>query len=195
MPKSRKASPADDRPDHRDAGESQNQVTPALPVHPGQLPACSSTSPRTAPTRSVRSTRPSFQEAGPRERIYFDPPKTKCAIVTSGGLCPGINDVIRAIVMEAQHRYGVHTTLGIRYGLEGFIPAYGHEVMELTPESVSSIHEFGGTILGSSRGPQSPDRHRRFPRAAEHLHSLPDRGRRNDACRPEGPRGGHSSGD
>jgi 6-phosphofructokinase 1 len=98
-----------------------------------------------------------FQEAGPRERIYFDPPKTKCAIVTSGGLCPGINDVIRAIVMEAQHRYGVHTILGIRYGLEGFIPAYGHEVIELTPESVSSIHEFGGTILGSSRGPQSPE--------------------------------------
>jgi 6-phosphofructokinase 1 len=97
-----------------------------------------------------------FQEAGPRERIYFDPPKTKCAIVTSGGLCPGINDVIRAIVMEAHHRYGVHTTLGIRYGLEGFIPSYGHEVMELTPETVSAIHEFGGTILGSSRGPQSP---------------------------------------
>ncbi|MFP4316661.1 MAG: ATP-dependent 6-phosphofructokinase, partial [Desulfovibrionales bacterium] len=50
-----------------------------------------------------------FQEAGPREKIYFDPSKTKCAIVTCGGLCPGINDVIRAIVMEALHRYGVHT--------------------------------------------------------------------------------------
>ncbi|MFP4516861.1 MAG: ATP-dependent 6-phosphofructokinase [Desulfovibrionales bacterium] len=98
-----------------------------------------------------------FQEAGPREKIYFDPSKTKCAIVTCGGLCPGINDVIRAIVMEALHRYGVHTTLGIRYGLEGFIPSYGHDVMELTPENVSSIHEFGGTILGSSRGPQPPE--------------------------------------
>jgi 6-phosphofructokinase 1 len=108
-------------------------------------------------TNQVCEINPSFfQEAGPRESIYFDPPKTKCAIVTSGGICPGINDVIRAIVMEAQHRYGVHTILGIRYGLEGFIPAYGHEVMELTPETVSSIHEFGGTILGSSRGPQSP---------------------------------------
>jgi 6-phosphofructokinase 1 len=108
-------------------------------------------------TNQVCQINPSFfQEAGPRERIYFDPPKTKCAIVTSGGLCPGINDVIRAIVMEAHHRYGVHTTLGIRYGLEGFIPSFGHEVLELSPESVSSIHEFGGTILGSSRGPQSP---------------------------------------
>ncbi|MFW6324852.1 MAG: ATP-dependent 6-phosphofructokinase [Desulfovibrionales bacterium] len=97
-----------------------------------------------------------FQEAGPREKIYFDPPKTKCAIVSSGGLCPGTNDVIRAIVMEAKHAYGVHTILGIRYGLEGFIPKYGHEVMELTPENVASIHEFGGTILGSSRGPQPP---------------------------------------
>jgi 6-phosphofructokinase 1 len=95
-----------------------------------------------------------FEEAGPREKIYFDPPKTKCAIVTCGGLCPGINDVIRAIVMGAHHNYHVSGVFGIRYGLQGFIPKYKHDVMELTPDSVRDIHEFGGTVLSSSRGPQ-----------------------------------------
>lgn len=98
-----------------------------------------------------------FEEAGPRKQIYFDPPKTKCAIVTCGGLCPGINDVIRAIVMSAHHNYRCAGTFGIRYGLQGFIPKYQHEVMELTPDSVRDIHEFGGTILASSRGPQPPE--------------------------------------
>ncbi|WP_045219992.1 ATP-dependent 6-phosphofructokinase [Desulfonatronum thioautotrophicum] len=98
-----------------------------------------------------------FEPAGPREKLYFDPPKTKCAIVTCGGLCPGINDVIRAVVMTAHHSYGVASTLGIRYGLQGFIPSYGHDLVELTPDKVASIHEFGGTILSSSRGPQSPE--------------------------------------
>lgn len=97
-----------------------------------------------------------FEEAGPRQRLYFDPPKVKCAVVTCGGLCPGINDVIRAIVMEAHHQYGIAATLGIRFGLQGFIPQYQHEVWELTPERVSEIHEFGGTVLGSSRGHQPP---------------------------------------
>ena len=95
--------------------------------------------------------------AGPRRELYFDPSKTKCAIVTCGGLCPGINDVIRAITMEACHAYNVPAVLGVRYGLEGFIPKYGHELMELTPDKVSNIHQFGGTILGSSRGPQPPE--------------------------------------
>lgn len=98
-----------------------------------------------------------FELAGPREHIYFDSSKTKCAIVTCGGLCPGINDVIRAIVMEAHHNYNVAATLGIRFGLQGFIPEYGHNIQELTPENVSDIHMFGGTILGSSRGPQPED--------------------------------------
>ncbi len=95
-----------------------------------------------------------LEGAGPRERLYYDPGKVKCAIVTCGGLCPGINDVIRAIVMQACHGYGAASVLGIRYGLEGFIPACRHDVMELTPLSVSDIHSFGGTVLGSSRGPQ-----------------------------------------
>ncbi len=98
-----------------------------------------------------------FEEAGPREHVYFDAPKTKCALVTCGGLCPGLNDVIRAIIMAAHHNYGVAATIGIRYGLQGFIPKYGHNVLELTPHNVSHIHEFGGTILASSRGPQLPE--------------------------------------
>ncbi len=95
-----------------------------------------------------------FEEAGAREKIYFDPSKVKAAIVTCGGLCPGLNDVIRSIVMELYHGYGVRNTFGVRFGLEGFIPKYKHEFMELTPSSVSNIHTFGGTILGTSRGPQ-----------------------------------------
>ena len=98
-----------------------------------------------------------FQKAGPRAKLYFDPTKTKCAIVTCGGLCPGLNDVIRAIVMEACHNYKVAAVLGIRFGLQGFIPSFGHDIMELDPSQVGDIHQFGGTILGSSRGPQPAD--------------------------------------
>ena len=98
-----------------------------------------------------------FERAGARENIYFDPSKVKAAIVTCGGLCPGLNDVIRAIVMELHHGYKAPTVLGIRFGLEGFIPKYEHEILELTPSTVSDIHTFGGTILGTSRGPQSSE--------------------------------------
>jgi 6-phosphofructokinase 1 len=98
-----------------------------------------------------------FEAAGPRKKLYFDSSRAKCAIVTCGGLCPGINDVIRALVMEAHHQYNVPAILGIRFGLEGFIPGYRHEVLELTPGMVSNVHLFGGTMLGSSRGPQSAE--------------------------------------
>ncbi|MBI9078824.1 MAG: ATP-dependent 6-phosphofructokinase [Pseudodesulfovibrio sp.] len=98
-----------------------------------------------------------FEKAGARKKLYFDPSKTKCAIVTCGGLCPGINDVIRSIVMEAHYHYGIRTVMGIRNGLRGFIPEYGYDIIELTPESVSNIHQFGGTILASSRGLQRPE--------------------------------------
>ena len=97
---------------------------------------------------------PCFEVAGPRKKIFFDPSSTICAIVTCGGLCPGLNDVIRSIVMQAYYRYGVRRIYGIPYGFEGFIPEYGHAVRNLTPEMVSSINEFGGTFLGTSRGPQ-----------------------------------------
>jgi 6-phosphofructokinase 1 len=96
----------------------------------------------------------SLETAGPRERIFFNPPKTTAAIVTCGGLCPGLNDIIRGIVTQCHYRYGVTRTLGLRYGYEGLVQRYGHTPMILRPESVAQIHNFGGTILGSSRGPQ-----------------------------------------
>lgn len=95
-----------------------------------------------------------FEQAGPRERIFFDPPKTTAAIVTCGGLCPGLNDIIRGIVTQCHYRYGVTKTYGFRYGYEGLIPRYGHTPLVLRPESVAQIHNFGGSILGASRGPQ-----------------------------------------
>ncbi len=98
----------------------------------------------------------SIEVAGPREKIFFDPAQTKAAIVTCGGLCPGINDVIRAIFMELFHRYGVKNVLGIKYGFQGLIPKYGHQALELTPEVVKDIHTCGGSILSSSRGMQDP---------------------------------------
>ncbi|MBN2443725.1 MAG: ATP-dependent 6-phosphofructokinase [Spirochaetales bacterium] len=99
-----------------------------------------------------------FEKAGPRERIYFDPVKTKAAIVTCGGLCPGINNVIRSLVMELFYRYGVKTIYGMRYGFRGFFPEYGHEPYLLTPDLVHEIHEKGGSILASSRGEQEIDK-------------------------------------
>ncbi len=95
-----------------------------------------------------------FELAGPREMIYFDASKVHVAIVTCGGLCPGTNDVIRAIVLELHHIYKVRHIYGMQYGFQGFIPQYGYDLVDLTPEAVANIHTFGGTILGSSRGPQ-----------------------------------------
>jgi 6-phosphofructokinase 1 len=96
----------------------------------------------------------SFERAGPRRKIFFDPSKLRCAVVSCGGLCPGTNDIIRAIVLAVYHNYGVRNIYGIRYGLQGFIPSYGHQLIDLTPDFVGDIHEVGGTVLGSSRGPQ-----------------------------------------
>jgi 6-phosphofructokinase 1 len=97
----------------------------------------------------------SFERAGPRSHIFFDPSKLRCALVTCGGLCPGLNDIIRSIVLELHYGYGVRSIYGIRYGLQGFIPTFGHNVIDLTPAAVTHIHERGGSVLGSSRGPQT----------------------------------------
>jgi 6-phosphofructokinase 1 len=97
-------------------------------------------------------TPPTFEKAGPRKKIYFDPSKLKCGIVTCGGLCPGINDVIRAIVLALHYHYGVRTIFGFQYGYEGLSHRFGHAPIELTPSVVEDIHQKGGTILGSSRG-------------------------------------------
>ena len=95
-----------------------------------------------------------FELAGPREKLYFDPSKLRCGLVTCGGLCPGLNDIIRAIVLELFYGYGVQNIFGFKYGLQGFIPKFMHDIMDLKPETVANIHEMGGSILGSSRGPQ-----------------------------------------
>ncbi len=97
----------------------------------------------------------SFEAAGPREKIYFDPSKLRCALVTCGGICPGLNDIIRSVVLELYFGYGVKNIYGIKHGLQGFIPEWGHDIADLDPEYVSDILTYGGSILGSSRGPQN----------------------------------------
>jgi 6-phosphofructokinase 1 len=94
-----------------------------------------------------------FEKAGPRERIYFEPERVTAAIVTCGGLCPGLNNVIRSAYRELCN-YGVRNVWGIRYGYQGLNPARGLPPLRLTDELVDNIHRDGGTILGSSRGSQ-----------------------------------------
>jgi 6-phosphofructokinase 1 len=91
--------------------------------------------------------------AGPRAQLFFDPKQTRAAIVTCGGLCPGLNDVIRSLFLELHHAYGVKEVLGFRGGYQGLDPARGAEPIVLTPEFVNNIHKEGGTVLGTSRGP------------------------------------------
>ncbi len=95
-----------------------------------------------------------FEKAGPRERIFFDPAKTRAAIVTCGGLSPGLNNVIRSAFLELKMNYGVEEVLGIRHGYQGLNPEVGAPPVPLSPEFVEGIHREGGTILGSSRGGQ-----------------------------------------
>ncbi|MDI7187543.1 ATP-dependent 6-phosphofructokinase [Leptospira santarosai] len=104
----------------------------------------------------VKSNPDFFEQAGPREKIYFPPEEVTAGIVTCGGLCPGINDVIRGIVMELYYRYGVSRILGFPYGYRGLVKKYSHEPIELTPEKVAHIVDEGGSMLASSRGNQSP---------------------------------------
>jgi 6-phosphofructokinase 1 len=97
---------------------------------------------------------PSFEKAGPRSKLYFTPGQTRSAVVTCGGLCPGLNSVIRALAYMNYYRYHNQFTYGVKYGYEGFIDSFGHGLINLTPETVEHIHKLGGTMLGSSRGPQ-----------------------------------------
>jgi 6-phosphofructokinase 1 len=94
-----------------------------------------------------------FELAGPRAKLFFDPKQTRAGIVTCGGLCPGLNDVIRSLFLELHHAYGVKEVLGFRGGYQGLDPARSAEPIVLTPEFVNGIHQQGGTLLGTSRGP------------------------------------------
>ena len=87
-----------------------------------------------------------LEKAGPREKIYFNPGHVHAAIVTCGGLCPGLNDVIRSIVRSLWHLYGIRRITGIRYGYRGFLPEYSIPTMPLDPDIVDDIHYKGGTI-------------------------------------------------
>lgn len=95
-----------------------------------------------------------FQRAGAREKIYFKPDEVTVGVVTCGGLCPGLNDVIRAVTFCAIEGYGVKKVLGFQYGYEGLVAKYFHQPVELNTETTDDIHEKGGTILKTSRGPQ-----------------------------------------
>ena len=95
---------------------------------------------------------PAFEQAGPREKIFHDPAWSRAAVLTAGGLCPGLNEVIKFLTLTLTQRYGVPVVYGIRYGYRGLNPAYGLSPLMLDENVVDSIHEQGGTILGSCRG-------------------------------------------
>jgi 6-phosphofructokinase 1 len=94
-----------------------------------------------------------FELAGPRQRLYFDPAQSRAGVVTCGGLCPGLNDVIRSLFLELHHIYGLKEMLGFRWGYQGLDPKRGADPVVLTPDYVEDIHKEGGTVLGTSRGP------------------------------------------
>ena len=98
-----------------------------------------------------------MEPGGPREYIYFDPSRTRAAIVTCGGLCPGLNNVIRGLVLELADNYGVTEVLGFRDGFRGLVDGTSSRV-RLSRDVVADIHNRGGTILGTSRGDQDPAR-------------------------------------
>jgi 6-phosphofructokinase 1 len=102
---------------------------------------------------------PAFEAAGARESLFFDPARTTCAIVSCGGLCPGINNVIRSLTLALTWGYGIKCIYGFRYGYAGVAgEASAGEPLLLTKEEVEPIHRWGGSVLGSSRGPQDPGR-------------------------------------
>jgi len=93
-----------------------------------------------------------FEAAGPRKMIFFQPEEVTAGIMTCGGLCPGLNDAIRSIIMQLYYKYGVSEIVGIRYGQKGLDPSSGHEPIRLTPDYAKDIHLQGGSVLGTSRG-------------------------------------------
>jgi 6-phosphofructokinase 1 len=99
------------------------------------------------------SSQLSFEVAGPRSMLFFNPEQTRAGIVTCGGLCPGLNNVIRSVFLELYFAYEVKEVFGFRGGYQGLDPKTGREPLRLTPAIVDSIHKEGGTLLGTSRGP------------------------------------------
>lgn len=112
------------------------------------------TVPEVADYLSAGKAPPSFEAAGARRLLAHDPASVACGVVTVGGLCPGLNNVIRSIVLSLFYAYGVRRVVGVRYGYAGLAADSPHEPMALTPEVVDTLHEQGGSRLGMSRGPQ-----------------------------------------
>jgi 6-phosphofructokinase 1 len=104
-------------------------------------------------SRSPRGTQTFFELAGPRSKLYFDPRRVRAGIVTCGGLCPGLNDVVRSLFLELHHAYGVKEVLGFRWGYQGLVAGKDGGPIRLTPQQVDGIQQQGGSILGTSRGP------------------------------------------
>ena len=98
----------------------------------------------------------SFEKAGPRPQIFFDPAQTTVALLTSGGLSPGLNNVIRSAQQELSENYGVRRVLGIRNGYSGLDPQTGQEPVELDKAFVEDIPYLGGSVLGTWRGALDP---------------------------------------
>ncbi|WP_375497284.1 ATP-dependent 6-phosphofructokinase [uncultured Jatrophihabitans sp.] len=100
---------------------------------------------------------PAFEPAGPRKTLYFDPSTTRVGIVTCGGLCPGLNNVVRGLVLELNDRYGIHDVVGFQGGYRGLTVDGAKTTTVLTRSVVHDIQNRGGTVLGTSRGAQDPD--------------------------------------
>ncbi|KAL4422989.1 hypothetical protein ABPG77_005469 [Micractinium sp. CCAP 211/92] len=105
------------------------------------------------PAKNEAIPLPNFAlRSGPRKTIYHNPKDVTAAIVTCGGLCPGLNDVVQNIVYTLDD-YGVpeDQIFGIRYGLRGFLDRHAKPV-QLSRQTVDGIQLKGGTVLGTSRG-------------------------------------------
>jgi 6-phosphofructokinase 1 len=139
------------------AGLVQGKASSPHYVHEGDRVLLDDTVEGAAARLCAVAELPSLEPGGPREYIYFDPSRTKAAIVTCGGLCPGLNNVIRGLVLELADNYGVSEVLGFRDGFRGMVDA-GLAPVVLSRDVVADIHNRGGTILGTSRGNQDPQR-------------------------------------
>ena len=115
---------------------------------------CSSDTRNLFPYVAAGRSPPAFEEAGPRRLLAFDPSKVIAGVVTCGGLCPGLNDVIRSLTLTLRYGYGVRRVLGYRYGFAGIARPGDLTPLELTADVVTDVHAHGGTILATSRGPQ-----------------------------------------
>ena len=104
-------------------------------------------------TETAQESELSFELAGPREKLFFNPSQTRAGIVTCGGICPGLNDVIRSLFNELIYAYGIQEVIGFKGGYGGLDPDTPNKPIILTHDFVDDIHKEGGTVLGTSRGP------------------------------------------